>query len=86
MSKIIFQNRREIHEWLWHKFQYLLDEHKRAAVEEAIAGLLDNGEVTRDEVDYTLVRELRVLRDRHQITAFEYEKIIAALRARETET
>ncbi len=82
MGHAVFGNRREIHQWLYAKFLSLLDERQRAAVEEAIAGELDAGEVTTAEVEYALTRALRRLRDDHTISVFEYEKLIAALRER----
>ena len=74
-----FRNRREIHEWL--RSISSLDSRQRDAVEQAMVEQIDAGGISKEEVDYKLLKTLRSLRDRGTIGSADYSALETELRA-----
>lgn len=78
MSEKHFLTKYETHQWV-HGISSL-DQDQRAAVEEAIAEFAGDGGVSKDELDYKLLRHLRDMRQHGTIGDADYEALERALK------
>lgn len=74
-----FKTRRETHEWL--RGIGSLDLKQRAAVEETMTELAGSGGISKDELDYKLLKRLREMRAHGTIGSSDYEALEDALKS-----
>jgi hypothetical protein len=78
MSSKHFLTQKEIH--LWLRTIPTLDSRQRDCVEREMMKFMGSGGISRDELDYQLLKKLRELRDHGAIGSADYSAIEAALK------
>ena len=75
-----FTKTSQLHADLFHELKSVLSEAQMKKIEALLGRYMSGGGVTRGEIETWIVRDLRKLRDAGELSRFEYEAGVKALR------
>lgn len=79
-SRFRFTKTSELRADLYHQLKSVLSEPQRKKVETVLGRYMSGGGVTSGEIETWIVRDLRKLRDAGELSRFEYEAVVKALK------
>lgn len=78
-----FETSKQLHKAMYAELKSFLTESQRVKVEEILREHLSGGGISKDEIRGSIRKELRQLRDAHEISDFELNRIMSFLEKEE---